>query len=153
MNSQTSRRATSALILPFRGAGCSFVIELATMVAAGALSIFLWKAAIAAQDAQLSPIQVSPEKRQLIGLQFATVELRELKDRIQTTAFVEPDEQQEGYVQTRFPGWIRNVFVNQTYQYVRRGQPLFTIYSPDLVSAEQEYGVFCISPRKPAFQP
>jgi Cu(I)/Ag(I) efflux system membrane fusion protein/cobalt-zinc-cadmium efflux system membrane fusion protein len=109
------------------------------MVAAGALSIFLWKAAIAAQDAQLSPIQVSPEKRQLIGLQFATVELRELKDRIQTTALVEPDEQQEGYVQTRFPGWIRNVFVNQTYQYVRRGRPLFTIYSPDLVSAEQEY--------------
>jgi Cu(I)/Ag(I) efflux system membrane fusion protein/cobalt-zinc-cadmium efflux system membrane fusion protein len=52
---------------------------------------------------------------------------------------VEPDEQREGYVQTRFAGWIRDVFVNQTYQYVRRGQPLFTIYSPDLVSAEQEY--------------
>jgi multidrug efflux pump subunit AcrA (membrane-fusion protein) len=88
---------------------------------------------------QRTPIQISPEKRQLIGLQFATVEEKELRDRIETTALVEPDEQQEGYVQTRFAGWIRNVFVNQTYQYVRRGQSLFTIYSPDLVSAEQEY--------------
>jgi len=101
----------------------------------------LWTVSADAQSgaAQLSPIQVSAEKRQLIGLQFATVEQKELNDRIQTTALVEPDEQQQGYVQTRFAGWIRNVFVNQTYQYVRRGQPLFTIYSPDLVSAEQEY--------------
>jgi multidrug efflux pump subunit AcrA (membrane-fusion protein) len=95
---------------------------------------------VAAQDGpQLSLIQLSAEKRQLIGLQFATVEDKELKDRIETTALVEPDEQHEGYVQTRFAGWIRNVFVNQTYQYVTNGQPLFTIYSPDLVSAEQEY--------------
>jgi len=79
---------------------------------------------------QLSPIQLSAEKRQLIGVQFTAVEQKELKDQIQTTALVEPDEQQQGYVQTRFAGWIRDVFVNQTYQYVRKGQPLFTIYSP-----------------------
>src|SRR5262250_861212 len=74
---------------------------------------------VAAQSGrvQLSPIQISPEKRQLIGVQFATVEQKELKDRIQTTALVEPDEQQQGYVQTRFAGWVRSVFVNQTYQY------------------------------------
>jgi Cu(I)/Ag(I) efflux system membrane fusion protein/cobalt-zinc-cadmium efflux system membrane fusion protein len=88
---------------------------------------------------QLGPVQISPERRQLIGLQFATVEEKELKDQIATTALVEPDEQHQGYVQTRLSGWIKNVFVNQTYQYVVRGQPLFTIYSPDLVSAEQEY--------------
>jgi len=88
---------------------------------------------------QLAPIQISPRRRQLIGLQFATVEKQEVTDRIETTALVEADEQHEGYVQTRFAGWIRDVFVNQTYQSVRKGQPLFTIYSPDLVSAEQEY--------------
>ncbi len=96
--------------------------------------------ASAAQNGpQLASIQVPLERRQLIGLQFATAAEKELKDRINTTALVEPDEQHEGYVQTRFAGWIRDVFVNQTYQYVRKGQPLFTIYSPDLVSAEQEY--------------
>jgi RND family efflux transporter MFP subunit len=88
---------------------------------------------------KLAPIQLTPQRRQLIGLQFATVEEKEVEDRIDTTALVEPDEQLEGYVQTRFAGWIRDVFVNQTYQYVKRGQSLFTIYSPDLVSAEQEY--------------
>lgn len=87
----------------------------------------------------LAPIQLSTGRRQLIGLQFATVEEKQVEDRIRTTGMVEPDEQLQEYVQTRFAGWIRDAFVNQTYQYVRRGQPLFTIYSPDLVSAEQEY--------------
>jgi RND family efflux transporter MFP subunit len=49
------------------------------------------------------------------------------------------DEQRLSYVQTRFPGWIRNVFANANYQYVKKGQKLFTIYSPDLASTEQEY--------------
>ncbi len=116
------------------------VVRLDPLAKIFALLLLATATVVSAQDApQLSPIQVSAEKRQLIGLQFATVEQKEVKDRIQTTALVEPDEQQEGYVQTRFAGWIRDVFVNQTYQYVRRGQPLFTIYSPDLVSAEQEY--------------
>jgi len=43
------------------------------------------------------------------------------------------------YVQVRFPGWIQQVFANATYQYVRKGERLFTIYSPDLVSSQQEY--------------
>ena len=103
-------------------------------------ALTLGRPVAAAQDGpQLAPIQVSPERRQLIGLQFATVEEKQLNDSIETTALVEPNEQLQGYVQTRFAGWIRQVFVNQTYQYVRSGQPLFTIYSPDLVSAEQEY--------------
>ena len=39
----------------------------------------------------------------------------------------------------RFPGYIRKVFANATYQYVRKGDPLFTVYSPDLVATQQEY--------------
>ena len=50
-------------------------------------------------------------------------------------------------MQTRFAGWIEQVFANSTYQYVRRGQPLFTIYSPDLVSTENEY-LLAINARK-----
>jgi len=88
---------------------------------------------------KLAPIQISPERRQMIGLQFAKVEEKDLVDRIDATGLVEADEQLQGYVQTRFAGWIRQVFVNQTYQHVEKGQPLFTIYSPDLVSAENEY--------------
>src|SRR5215468_1224739 len=69
-----------------------------------------------------APIEISPERRQLIGLQIATVEETDLVGKIQTTGTVEPDEQLEGTVQTRFAGWIRQVYVSQTYQPVRRGQ-------------------------------
>jgi RND family efflux transporter MFP subunit len=87
----------------------------------------------------LAPVQLDDRRRQLIGLQLATVIEAPLVDRIETTGTVAIDERLQGYVQTRFAGWIRRVFVDQTYQYVRRGQPLFTIYSPDLASTEQEY--------------
>jgi len=75
----------------------------------------------------------------MIGLKFATVVRKDVSDRLETTGNIEADERLQGYVQTRFAGWIEQVFANSTYQYVRRGQPLFTIYSPDLMSTESEY--------------
>ena len=90
-------------------------------------------------DSPLAPIRIAPERRQLIGIKFATVVRKDLNDRLETTGNIETDERLQGYVQTRFAGWIEQVFANSTYQYVRRGQPLFTIYSPDLVSTENEY--------------
>jgi len=91
------------------------------------------------RTSELAPIQLTPERRQLIGVTFATVERRDVSQRIDTTGNVEPDEQLQSYVQTRFAGWIQKVFVNETFQHVRRGEPLFTVYSPDLASTEQEY--------------
>src|SRR5208282_3816529 len=90
-------------------------------------------------DSSLAPIRIAPERRQLIGLKFATVVRKDVSDRLEATGNIETDERLQGSVQTRFAGWIEQVFANSTYQYVRRGQPLFTIYSPDLVSTENEY--------------
>jgi Cu(I)/Ag(I) efflux system membrane fusion protein/cobalt-zinc-cadmium efflux system membrane fusion protein len=101
--------------------------------------MFSLVAVVFAADAQLAPVRITPERRQLIGLKFARVEQKTVSDRLETTANIETDERLQGYVQTRFAGWIEQVFANSTYQYVRRGQPLFTIYSPDLVSTESEY--------------
>jgi RND family efflux transporter MFP subunit len=98
-------------------------------------------------DSQLAPIRITPERRQLIGLKFATVSRKDVNDRLETTGSIETDERLQGYVQTRFAGWIEQVFANSTYQYVHRGQPLFTIYSPDLVSTENEY-LLAIEARK-----
>jgi Cu(I)/Ag(I) efflux system membrane fusion protein/cobalt-zinc-cadmium efflux system membrane fusion protein len=103
-------------------------------------SLLILAAPIAyAADSSLAPIRIAPERRQLIGLKFATVVRKDVSDRLETTGNIEADERLQGYVQTRFAGWIEQVFANSTYQYVRRGQPLFTIYSPDLVSTENEY--------------
>ena len=87
----------------------------------------------------LTPVQLSPQRLQAIGVTTAIVKAQTVNDELRVPGNVEVDEQQLSYVQTRFPGWIQKVFANASYQYVRKGQPLFTIYSPDLVSTEQEY--------------
>jgi multidrug efflux pump subunit AcrA (membrane-fusion protein) len=90
-------------------------------------------------ETPLSPIRLSPERLQSIGVRFGVVERKELKDTIRTTGTVAIDERRVSYVQTRVSGHIEKVFADATYQYVRKGQPLFTIHSPELVTAEREY--------------
>lgn len=87
----------------------------------------------------LSPVQLSPERLQRIGVKFAEVKRQRVQDEIKVTGNIEVNEQRLAYVQTRFPGWIQKVFADATYQYVQKGMPLFTIYSQDLVSTEQEF--------------
>jgi Cu(I)/Ag(I) efflux system membrane fusion protein/cobalt-zinc-cadmium efflux system membrane fusion protein len=67
------------------------------------------------------------------------VERKDVQDDLSVPGNVDIDEEKLSYVQTRFPGWIQDVTANATYQYVHKGQRLFTVYSPDLVSSEQEY--------------
>jgi RND family efflux transporter MFP subunit len=90
-------------------------------------------------ETPLSPIQLSPERLQSIGVKFGVVQRKDLKDTIRTTGTVAIDERRLSYVQTRISGHIEKVFADATYQYVKKGQPLFTIHSPELVSAEREY--------------
>jgi RND family efflux transporter MFP subunit len=91
------------------------------------------------EDASLVPVQLTPERMQSIGVKTGTVQYRQLTDDIRATGTVDIDERLLSYVQVRFPGYIRKVFANATYQYVRKGEPLFTVYSPDLVATQQEY--------------
>src|SRR5438045_9634800 len=76
---------------------------------------------------------------QSIGVKLGMVQMKAVSNDIRVTGNVEVDERRLATVQLRFPGWIHKVVVDATYDYVRKGQPLFTIYSPDLVTAEQEY--------------
>ena len=92
-----------------------------------------------AVETPLSPVQLSPERLQSIGVKFGVVERKDVHDTIRTTGTVAIDERRVSYVQTRISGHIEKVFADATYQYVKRGQPLFTIHSPELVTAEREY--------------
>ncbi len=87
----------------------------------------------------LTPVQITPERMQSIGVKIGTVEYKQLDNDIRATGNVDIDQRLVSTVQVRFPGYIRKVFANATYQYVRKGEPLFTIYSPDLVATQQEY--------------
>jgi RND family efflux transporter MFP subunit len=93
----------------------------------------------AQSETPLNPIQLSPQRMQSIGVQIGTVQSKIVSDELRFYGNVQPNERRLAYVQTRFAGWIREVFVDATGDLVRKGQPLFTIYSPDLVSSEQEY--------------
>ena len=90
-------------------------------------------------EAPLGPVQLSPERLQSIGVRTGAAQMKEVHDEVRATGDVEVDEQLLSYVQVRIPGWIQKVYANAAFQYVRRGQPLFTIYSPDLVTTEREY--------------
>lgn len=91
------------------------------------------------KDTTLVPVQLTSERMQSIGVKTGTVEYKQLSDDIRATGTVDIDERLLSYVQVRFPGYIRQVFANATYQYVHKGEPLFTVYSPDLVATQQEY--------------
>jgi RND family efflux transporter MFP subunit len=91
------------------------------------------------QQMPLAPVQLTPQRMQSIGVKFGSVTYKNVSDEIRVTGNVDMDEKRVSYIQVRFRGWVRKVYANATYQYVRKGQPLFTIYSPELVTTQQEY--------------
>ena len=93
----------------------------------------------AAPPPELVPVALTPERMQSIGVKTGTAEYKQVRDEIRTTGTVEMDETRLSEVQVRFAGWVQKVYVDATFQQVRVGQPLLTIYSPDLVTTENEY--------------
>lgn len=92
------------------------------------------------QDEEEAPtITISEEKRQLIGVRTAEAGFRTLDKRIRTVGKVEVDETRLAFVNTKIAGWVKKLFVNFTGDQVVKGQPLISIYSPDLVTAQEEY--------------
>ena len=87
----------------------------------------------------LTAVELTPERMQSIGVRLGRVEYKKIESDIRATGSVDVDQRRLSYIQTRYPGWIKDVFVNATYAFVKKGQPLFTIYSPELVASEQEY--------------
>jgi RND family efflux transporter MFP subunit len=91
------------------------------------------------QETPLAPIQLTPQRMQSIGIVVGKVESKPVSSELRFYGNVQVDERRQAYVQTRFAGWIRKVYADATGNFIGKGQPLFTIYSPDLVSTEQEY--------------
>ncbi len=91
------------------------------------------------QETPLAPIQLTPQRMQSIGIVLGRVESKPVNAELRFYGNVQVNERRQAYVQTRFTGWIRKVYADATGNFVGKGQPLFTIYSPDLVSTEQEY--------------
>ena len=87
----------------------------------------------------LATVSIMPEARQRMGLTLGTVEKRLLTRNIRTSARIVADETRLFRVTTKIDGWVDKLFVSTTGQTVKKGDPLLTVYSPQLVSAQQEY--------------
>ena len=86
----------------------------------------------------LTEVSLTPERIQLIGMRTAAVKREALGGELRTVGVVAANERGLAQINTRFSGWIQKLLVSETREHVRRGQVLATIYSPDVLRAEQE---------------
>ena len=84
-------------------------------------------------------IEVSFQRQQLIGVTFGTVERRSLALTLRAAGRVEVDERNQADVTLKYEAYVQKLYVGETGKTVRRGQRLATVYSADLLSAEEEY--------------
>jgi Cu(I)/Ag(I) efflux system membrane fusion protein len=77
--------------------------------------------------------------RQLIGVRSAPVAYAELEQEIRTVGTVNYDERKLTLINLKVSGWVREVFVDSVGRPVRKGEPLFSLYSPDLLATQDEY--------------
>jgi len=87
----------------------------------------------------LATVGIDPQRQQLIGLRTAPVKEGQVGGSWRTVGRVAVDETRVHHVALKFSGFIEQVFVDYVGKAVRAGEPLFSIYSPDVVSAEEEY--------------
>ncbi len=84
-------------------------------------------------------IAVDPNTLQSMGVRTAKAEMRPLARTIRAVGIVNYDERRLAVVTTKINGWVDRLFVKVTGEPIRKGQPLISIYSPDLVASQKEY--------------
>ena len=93
----------------------------------------------AAGVAGYAPIKISRDRQQMMGVTVEEAKLVNLEDNIRTVGRVVADETRLHHMHTKFEGFIEELFVDYVGKFVRSGQPLFSIYSPELVATQKEY--------------
>lgn len=84
-------------------------------------------------------VKIDPQRIQLFGIHTEKIEQRNLAKAIRAVGIVSADERKIVNIQTKFSGWIVDLYVNFTNQTVRKGDPLYSIYSPSLLATQEEY--------------
>ncbi|MCF6324006.1 MAG: efflux RND transporter periplasmic adaptor subunit [Gammaproteobacteria bacterium] len=84
-------------------------------------------------------VWVDPARRQLIGITTGRVKQKKLRVTIRAAGSVTYDETGLSDVALKFDGWIGELYANAIGKSVKKGQPLFTVYSPELLTAQEEY--------------
>jgi Cu(I)/Ag(I) efflux system membrane fusion protein len=88
---------------------------------------------------EVPQVELSPEQQQLIGVKTVKVAAKAMQKVIRTVGRIEADEKKLATINTKIEGWIEKLYVDYTGRYVRKGEPLAEIYSPELLATQQEY--------------
>jgi RND family efflux transporter MFP subunit len=83
-------------------------------------------------------VRISTDRQQLAGVRYATVEATDVGRTLRTVGRVAYDETKLQHVHPRVDGWIEKVHVDFTGQLVKKGQPMLTIYSPEMLASQEE---------------
>ena len=86
-------------------------------------------------------VKINTDKVQKMGVRTEAVQLRSMDRTIRAAGRVEPDERRIFMIAPKFEGYVERLHVNVTGQAVTKGQPLFEVYSPELVSLQREYAI------------
>jgi len=84
-------------------------------------------------------VTLSPERRQLLGLQSQEVRQERIEKVIRTVGRVASDERRLHHIHTKYEGYVEHLYVDFTGAFIKRGDRLLSIYSPELVATQQEY--------------
>jgi len=84
-------------------------------------------------------VKITPELQQMIGVKTGQVQLQPIHKMVRTVGIVDYVEPNVAFVNLKFDGWIEKLSADATGILVKKGDPLFDIYSPDLVSSQKEY--------------
>lgn len=92
----------------------------------------------AGSDAGVGTLKISPEVVNNLGVRIATAKYQHLNSQIKTVGYVKYDEDQLVHIHPRVEGWIEKLYVKAEGDPVQENQPLYEIYSPELVNAQEE---------------
>lgn len=84
-------------------------------------------------------VEISSQQQQLIGVKTVKVSLKPIQKVIRTVGRIEVDERKQTTINTKIEGWIEKLYVDYTGRYVKKGEPLVEIYSPELLATQQEF--------------
>lgn len=85
------------------------------------------------------PIEVPPDQQAKIGLKISKAEKKAVSHTIRTVGTVTADQRKEAHVHSKLSGWIEIIFADYVGKAVKKGDPLFNLYSPELVSTQEEF--------------
>ena len=90
-------------------------------------------------DRESQTVEIPPDKQQMIGVKTSEVKISPLKKTLRTIGRIEFDERKLTTVNVKVEGWVEKLYADYTGKYVKKGEPLAEIYSPELMSTQLEY--------------